>query len=240
MRVAIFLLTLVPLAACTPAHQTGINDPLEPMNRRVHAFNVGLDRNIIKPLAAPMKGGEGSGLGSAVVTVAGNAGSNLSLPGKTVNKLLQGRPIDALQNATRFVVNTTLGFGGLTDPAAGAFNLPEKDTDFGETLAVWGLGEGPYLELPVLGPSNLRDATGKVVDVVIDPLRHALPPAEWNATMIARVGGKAAQRARFGDTVESVLHGSADSYAQTRQIWLDHRRHELGQEADVIDPYAEN
>ena len=167
-------------------------------------------------------------------------GSNLSLPGKVVNSLLQGRPGPATRNFFRFAVNSTLGIGGMFDPAGSDFGLPEEDTDFGETLAVWGVPEGAYVELPVLGPSTQRDAVGKVVDLAIDPLWSILQTDRQRALAFGlRAGAKAGDRARFGDTVDSVLRDSADSYAQTRLIYLMHRRHDLGEESSDIDPYAD-
>lgn len=233
------------LAACgagTPPG--GVSDPLEPMNRKVHAFNRGLDAKVVKPLssgmsAGPSAGGEKSGLAGRAVQGIGNFGSNLAQPGKAVNHLLQGRVEPALQTTFRFFVNSTLGLAGFLDPATADFALPEQDTDFGQTLAVWGMPEGAYLELPLVGPSNARDATGRVVDLVIDPMHGVLNLDQWLIGLGARVVSKAGERARFGDSVDSVLHESADSYTQTRLIWLQHRRHELGEQGEEIDPYAE-
>lgn len=209
------------------------------MNRKVHAFNIGVDSHVVKPLSSGLKDDGAPGIGSHVIQGVGNFGSNLAQPGKAVNHLLQGRPEPAIKTTFRFLVNSTLGLAGFLDPATADFALPEQDTDFGQTLAVWGVGEGPYLELPLVGPSTLRDATGRVVDLVIDPTHAVLNRDEYLIALGARVVAKAAERARFGDSVDSILHGSADSYAQTRLIWLQHRRHELGQEGDEIDPYAE-
>lgn len=228
------------LAACSaPPDGDGTHDPLEPMNRRVHAFNVGLDSHVIKPLSGGMDDDGQPGIASHVVRVIGNFGDNLAEPGKAVNHLLQGRPEPAIKTGFRFAVNSTLGLAGFLDPATADFALPEQDTDFGQTLAVWGVGEGPYLELPLLGPSTLRDGFGKVVDLVADPMGAVLNRDQRIIGFGARLAGKAGERGEYGDTVDSILYDSADSYAQTRLIWLQHRRHELGQEGDEIDPYAE-
>ena len=132
-----------------------------------------------------------------------------------------------------------LQLGGLLDPAGQEFALPDVDTDFGETLHVWGVPEGAYLELPVLGPSTERDFAGRIVDWAIDPLGSWLNEDQRHGVTAIKVLSKAGDRAALGDTVDSVLHESADSYAQLRLIWLQNRRYELGQEADEIDPYAE-
>lgn len=234
--VAASLLVLLALAACARPGPDGIADPYEPLNRQVHAFNRGLDAAVLRPLSRPAQGEAGEDGPLAVIT---RVGDNLSLPGKVINNLLQGRPGDAVQNAGRFVVNTTLGLGGLHDPAEREFALTEVDTDFGETLHVWGVPEGAYLELPVLGPSTERDFAGRIVDWVIDPVGNWLNPDQRRGARVIRLLSKAGDRAALGETVDSVLHESADSYAQLRLIYLQNRRFELGEEAEVIDPYAE-
>lgn len=237
------LALILALAGCAsqPVMQDGIrvNDPYEAQNRRVHAFNKAVDRHVIGPVSTRLSGGDDTPSQGGAVNLVINAGSNLSLPGKVVNSLLQGRPEPAIRNFFRFAVNTTLGIGGLLDPAGTDFGLPEQDTDFGETLAVWGVPEGPYLELPVLGPATGRDAAGKVGDLLIDPLYHLLHPDGALAVFGLRVASKAGERARFGDTVDSVLQDSADSYAQLRLIYLMHRRHDLNEGGAEIDPYAD-
>ncbi|MBM3604783.1 MAG: VacJ family lipoprotein [Alphaproteobacteria bacterium] len=240
------------LAGCAshPVRQDGItiNDPYESHNRSVHAFNKSLDKRVIAPVANRLRGSGDEQAASAPVQpgqpigpmqMVINAGRNLSLPVKVVNGLLQGKPNDAGTNLARFAVNTTVGLGGLFDPAADSFGVTERDTDFGQTLAVWGVPEGAYLELPVLGPSTQRDAVGRVVDLLIDPLYHLLDGPEAGAVFALRVASKAGDRARFGDTVDGVLQGSADSYAQMRLIWLMNRRHELGEERADYDPYED-
>ena len=236
---------LLGCAAQNPADPQAVNDPLEPTNRRVHAFNKGLDAAVIRPLTSGLKGDDeaaGTDGQNGVLAVLGNVGGNLSLPGKVLNSLLQGRPEPAMRNTLRFVVNSTLGLGGIHDPAGAEFALTETDTDFGETLHVWGVPEGAYLELPVLGPSTTRDAAGRVVDFVIDPLDNWLNRDQARGATAIRLISKAGERARFGDTVDSVLHESADSYTQLRLLYLMHRRYELGQQgagddAAIIDPY---
>ena len=180
------------LAGCAAAPPGEIADPYEPMNRRVHAFNKSLDANLLRPVAnavprgdaarAPAEGGPPS-----PIEVLGNFGSNLSLPGKMVNSLLQGRPEAVVRNGFRFAVNSTVGIGGLLDPAGADFGLPEIDTDFGETLHVWGVPAGAYLELPLLGPSTERDLAGKIVDfALIDPLDNVLTDDQKLAGTAAR------------------------------------------------------
>lgn len=245
MRAAVFLISGFILAGCAGGAGHGTTDPadpLEPVNRQVHAFNTGLDARVIKPLSGAIRAGRGRDGAEGqpgAMTLLSNFGSNLSQPGKALNFVMQGRPEPAVKTTFRFLVNSTFGLLGMFDPASADFALPEQDTDFGETLHVWGVGEGPYLVLPVLGPSNLRDATGKVVDMAIDPLGQVLTPAERRLGFGARMLSKAGDRGRFGSTVDQVLHESADGYAQMRLIYRQHRRYELKQEEDAIDPYAD-
>lgn len=234
MRLLILSL-LAALAGCSTAPTGDAPDRWEGANRQVHAFNVGFDAQVVRPLTKPLKAASGDGQGP--LTLVTRIGDNLSLPGKVVNHLLQGRPGKAGQNTARFLVNTTLGLGGLLDPAGQDLGLPEIDTDFGETLHVWGVPEGAYLVLPILGPSTERDAVGKVVDLFLDPLDGVFNADQAAGARAIKLISKAGDRARFGDSVDGVLHDSADSYTQSRLIYLQHRRFELGQEAETIDPY---
>lgn len=238
-------LTLLPLlAACAAPAATGIHDPYESANRRVHAFNVGVDAQVSRLTGGgdtPAATGQVSPKDELLIA-ASNITSNLSLPGKVVNHLLQGRPDAAAKNALRFGINSTLGLGGIFDPAGMDFALPETDTDFGETLHVWGVGEGAFVMLPILGPTTERDLAGRVVDFAIDPVGNWIQePRDKNGLRALKVIAKVGERGRFAGTVNSILHQSADSYAQLRLIYLQKRRHDLGQtsEDDAYDPYAD-
>ncbi|MCB1366286.1 MAG: VacJ family lipoprotein [Rhodobacteraceae bacterium] len=233
------VLALVALvSACSNAPQMStINDPHEAMNRRTHDLNKSLDRNILKPLSS----GYGKVTAGPVSTGISNFASNLSLPGKVVNDLLQLDVADAFQNTARFVMNSTIGLAGLLDVAT-QNGLDEQYTDFGETLHVWGFHEGSYLELPVLGPSTERDAAGVIVDFVMDPLNFVVPSPERYWGTAAKLLNKVGDRGRYSDLVDSVLYDSEDSYAQSRLLYLQSRRHDLyGQlnDDDLEDPYAE-
>ena len=127
---------------------------------------------------------------------------------------------------------------GIFDPAS-AMGIYEDDTDFGETLHVWGAPEGAFLVVPLAGPTTERDLLGSVVDIVIDPVNTLISTPESYYATAAKVGGKIADRQRFGDTVDSILYESADSYAQMRLLYLQNRHFELGIEADVFDPYED-
>nr|WP_253799086.1 VacJ family lipoprotein [Rhodovulum sp. P5] len=232
------LFALVLLSACArPDAPAGINDPDEARNRIIHEDNVTLDRAVIRPVANAY----GTVVPGPVRTGIDNFASNLGLPSAILNSLLQFRPGDAVKNTGRFVVNSTVGIGGLFDPAS-AMGLTEAEADFGETLYVWGVPEGEYVEHPVLGPSTTRDSVGGLVDMVLDPLGFV------NAASVARNAKASAGvikvlnfRYESEGLIDSVLYDSADSYAQSRQIYLDNRRFELGQGRDptYFDPYED-
>ena len=232
------------LAACAGnPGPDGINDPHEATNRSVHAFNRGLDRALVGPAAK----GYGSVVPPPVQRVVGNVADTLDIPGDIANDLLQVNIADAAQNTLRLAVNLTMGVGGLFD-ASTAIGLPGKPTDFGETLHVWGVGEGVYVELPIVGPSTAWDAAGTVVDVVLNPVRLVLPNREATAATVLKLFSRLGDRDRYAETVESILYESADSYAQARLLYLQNRRFELGQtgeaagaagDDDFIDPYED-
>ena len=239
MSLAAALLGL--LAACGAAPRAdGINDPFEAANRKVHDFNRGLDRVLVGPASR----GYGGIVPEPAQRVVGNVANTLDLPGDILNNLLQLRLDRAATNTLRLATNLTMGLGGLFD-ASTALGLPEAPTDFGETLHVWGVGEGPYLELPFAGPSTVRDTAGTVVDLAINPVRLALPTREANAATALKLFSRLGDRNRFSETVESILYESADSYAQARLLYLQNRRFQLGQsgdanpEDDFIDPYED-
>ncbi|MBC7479508.1 MAG: VacJ family lipoprotein [Pseudorhodobacter sp.] len=237
MVLSLGLAALGGLSACGPAAPAqGINDPREAENRQFHKFNLAVDKNIIRPIA----NSTGKLVPPQVKQGVVNFADNLSVPGMVVNDLLQLRFGKAIENTTRFAINTTVGLGGVLDPATAA-GVEGAPTDFGETLYRWGVGEGYYFEVPLLGPSTDRDVLGKVVDYALDPMRMALPPKS-RISLLAELGSKLADRSRYSDTVDSVLYDSADSYAQARLLYLEHRRYNLGEtpaESSFEDPYAQ-
>lgn len=237
VRIAVVCL-IATLSACGASQDLdpsdGINDPFETQNRKVHAFNRDLDRALVRPAAK----GYTNILPDGVEDSIGNFAANLGEPADMTNSLLQGN-FRGLGNASlRFAINSTAGVFGLFDVATAA-GIPEHDTNFGETLHVWGSGEGSYLELPVLGPSTQRDTVGKFVDLFTNPLSYMIDdPASYippTASAAARLG----DRGRFADTVDSILYDSADSYSQARLIYLQNRRFALGQDDPTaeIDPF---
>jgi len=242
LRAALAVGALAFLAACSnPPTPNAILDPHEERNRRVHAANIALDRT----LTAPAANVYGNGIPRPVRRGVANFASNLSLPGKIVNNLLQLRIERALTNTVRLSLNTTIGLGGIFDPAS-AVGIEERDTDFGETLYVWGVPEGNFIELPLLGPSTERHLIGRAVDLFTNPLSHAVEGsgAVW-ATGSVKVLSGIDKRYEYSPAIEAILYESEDSYAQSRRIYLDNRRFRLGvgvsqEEADEIDELFED
>ncbi|MCA8867086.1 MAG: VacJ family lipoprotein [Rhodobacteraceae bacterium] len=234
--VAILALVLV-LDACSPAPPaTGINDPFEANNRRVHNVNKAIDQNLLKPIS----GAYGSVADGPIINGIGNFTSNLSLPGIVLNDLLQGNLRDAFSNTARFTLNSTFGLAGILDVAT-QNGLGERPSDFGETLHVWGAGEGVYVELPLIGASTERDTAGMVVDFFINPVNAFIPAPDRYYLLVAKALNKVGSRARYADLVDQVLYQSADSYAQNRLVYLQSRRRDLEGQfnlEDLEDPYA--
>lgn len=223
-QLAFIFATALTLSACashTPS--AGINDPNEAQNRATYDSNIQLDRGVIKPVAVAY----GTVVPDPVRKGLSNVSDTLSLPGTVVNNLLQFKLGDALHNTARFALNATLGVAGLLDPASEA-GLEKRDSGFGETLHVWGFGEGEYIVLPVYGPSTNRDMVGLIVDIALDPLGSVLNPAASNAATGLKVADIVDTRYRYSDLYESVIYDSADGYAQLRLSYLDRRRFELG------------
>ena len=215
-------------------------DPFEASNRQVHEFNRSLDGLAIRPAGLSTSALEPGSFDWVV-----NFSDNASLPGIILNNMLQLDGEAAATNTMRFVINTTMGLGGIVDWASD-FGLYEQDSDFGATLAHYGVNEGAYLELPLIGPSTQRDAVGEVVDLLLDPLDEVGTLTQRRYSLPAKAGEIVVERGAYGDTIDSVLVDSADSYAQTRLIYLQNRRFELGQAAgaggsagaSAVDPYA--
>lgn len=203
---------VVVLAGTYPlSAQPSAGDPLESFNRGSFEFNLFLDRLLLKPIAK----GYRAVTPGLVRTGVSNFVFNLKTPVTVANDLLQGEPRRATESVGRFMFNTILGFGGLVD-VGGMLGMPERHLeDFGQTLAVYGVDSGPYIMLPLLGPSNPRDLTGMVVDFVFDPLTFVGP----SEISLARSGADIVSlREANIETVDELERTSIDFYAATRTL----------------------
>ena len=189
--------------------QGAIADPYEVQNRKIFAANQKLKGPRTRRDKAP----------GPLQTVLHNVSTNLSMPQVAVNSLLQGDLRGTGLALHRFSVNSVLGMGGMVD-AASEFGVPTHDTDFGETLHVWGVGEGAYLVLPIVGSTTQRDLAGRVVDVFTDPLSYRLPEKE--RTVITGIGlaDQVVNRSSQPDTYEA----ARDAHVQRRRAEVSSRR----------------
>lgn len=225
------VLALFPLALAGPATSSladepealavfeEASDPIENVNRGTFEFNRGLDSALLKPVAEGYR---------AVVPEFGrqrvrNVLDNLKSPVVFVNDVLQAKPDRAAVTLGRFIVNSSVGLAGIFDVAAGA-GYEGHDEDFGQTLAVWGVEEGPYLMIPMLGPSSARDGIGMLVDALLDPFNYIFPVAgSVTRAGVAGVG----RREEVLDSLDDVERTSIDFYAAIRSLYRQQRADEI-------------
>jgi len=201
-----------------PAEMPKSFDPWERYNRRMHRFNVVVDRRVAKPLARAYV----RVVPRPVRLGVSNFFNNLGQPVSALNALLQGKPKQAGQSVGRFLLNTTLGIGGLFDPATSA-NLPNRSEDFGQTLGVWGWKKSRYVELPLFGPRTVRDVFGMAGDAPLSPTRQI----EEDKVRIFLQGLQLVDvRAQLLST-DSLREGAADDYALVRDAWLQRRNYQI-------------
>lgn len=236
LGVALCIASAAPASAQSEARPTDAPyyDPLEPLNRGIFAFNQAVDEMVLKPVARVYIKTVPEG-GRVAVT---NVINNLKTPVTLANDLLQGDLERAQTTIARFMVNTILGFGGIADVAKD-LGAPGHSEDFGQTAATYGVGGGPYLMLPLLGPSNVRDALGRVVDSFFDPLDYALD----TDGSLARAGAEGIdQRARFLEVSEAMEKTSIDYYASIRSVFSQNRAFEIrnGAPEPIVDIYGES
>ena len=213
----IFLLLVLTMTGCA---STGSNpsDPWEGWNRKVYSFNKALDSAVAKPVTLGYK----AVTPDVVETGVSNLFSNLGDVPNFLNNLLQGKPTDSMSDLARFIINSTIGVVGLWDPAS-SMGLQKHDEDFGQTLATWGVGDGPYVMLPLIGPSTLRDTAAFPIDSETDlvnqidhiPTRNQVKILELLDTRSALI------------PLEEQLESATDEYAFVRDVWLQNRKYKI-------------
>lgn len=220
-----FLCALVALAALVGCATTGAatakdpQDPFESTNRAIYKFNDVVDRATLKPIARGYKKITPEWFRRGV----GNFFSNLHYPVTVVNQLLQGKPGTAARDTGRLLTNTVLGLGGLFDVGT-RWGLEKNEEDFGQTLGVWGIRSGPFLVLPFLGPSSVRDAPSAGADYFLDPLTYA--DVKWEVEWGLRAVNIVDSRAQLL-TLEPVLERAFDRYAFIRNAWVQRREYQV-------------
>lgn len=220
MHKAVFFCLLLALAGCAsvPSGKPDPRDPWERFNRSVFKFNDVLDRAIAKPVAK----GYVKVVPRLVRTGVSNAFSNLDTVPTIINDALQGKFRQAGSDSARFLMNSTLGLGGLFDPASAA-GFDSNDEDLGQTLGKWGVKAGPFLMLPVLGPSSARDAFSRAADTYLEPVWYL----EDDSTRYwIRLGDLLDQRASLLE-LDAQLERSYDRYAFIRNAWIQRREYQV-------------
>ena len=205
-----------------------INDPYENLNRKTYEFNENLDEKIAKPIAElyskfppPIKNG---------VT---NFFNNLEEVDTFINQLLQGKPKESLNDLTRFIINSTIGLAGFIDVAS-KIGLERHEEDFGQTLGVWGVGQGPYIMLPVLGPSTLRDTFSRPVSSFLSVTFHM---TETDVNIVLKSIDAIETRERLLE-VESLLSG--DKYSFVKDAYIQSINYEVKDGIDVVDEFIDD
>ena len=229
--------TLLAAAGCATTTEepsaTAVYDPLEGWNRGVYAFNEEVDKAVLEPVARGYRAVTNEPVRAGV----SNFLSNLNQPVVFANTLLQGKPLASFDTATRFVVNTTIGIGGIFDPAS-ALNVPRHREDFGQTLGVWGVPNGPYIMLPVMGPTNLRDLTGRGVDAAFDPLNYAEFEGDTEFRVTTAVVGAISTRERLIEQIET-LREQPEPYIALRRNYTQQRAAAIRDGREQEDPFKD-
>ncbi|MCO5100786.1 MAG: VacJ family lipoprotein [Burkholderiaceae bacterium] len=206
-------------STAAPGSAAAARDPFEPVNRAVYEFNDVFDRAIAKPTAQAYE----KLVPGFLRDMVGNAVGNARDAWTAVNQLLQGKPGHAASDAWRVAINTSFGLGGLLDVASEA-GIEKHSEDFGQTLGRWGVPAGPYIVLPFLGPSSLRDAPARGVDLWADPLRTIDSTGRRNNAVLLRAID---DRQRLLDAERVVNEAALDRYSFIRDSWLQLRRNQV-------------
>jgi phospholipid-binding lipoprotein MlaA len=222
LRAGLLVLCVAVVAGCAIA-KPRTDDPWEGFNRKVYAFNNAADKAVIRPVAV----GYRKITSANVRRLVSNFFANIKLPITVANDILQADPRSAARNTGRFAINTTIGFAGFFDPAS-ELKLPPDETDFGVTLAKWGLPEGPYIVLPLIGPTTGRDFWRLPVDTYFDPLSwysdsHSF---RWHAEYFPSALYLITLRAR-GVEAESLMKGIYDPYVFYRDAYRQRRLYDI-------------
>ena len=221
-KMALMITACAVLAACstTPQGEGEVYDPLEEVNRTTLKINEAVDKVVLEPVAR----GYRAATPTAFRLALRNFLRNLKSPVIIGNQILQGDLEGTANSTLRMIVNTLAGFGGILDLASDG-GVPYEPEDFGQTLAVWGVGDGPYLVLPVFGPSTLRDTGGMLVDAYADPIRLYLFNTDQEEWHYARIAASVVdQREELLDVIDDLRRNSFDYYAALRSTYIQRRQ----------------
>jgi len=224
------VLILFSLAGCSYQNELVYDslDPFESANRSMYEFNENLDKAILEPAADTYDYVTPKPFRKLVNNVFNNA----KYPITIANDLLQGKGKEFIQDTSRFVINTTIGLAGIFDPAA-SMGFQYRDEDFGQTLATWGLPQGPYMMVPFLGPYTLRELIGDVVDGSFSPLLNL---DNSNSKIALNIADQIQKRSSLS-ALEEELYSSFDPYLYIRDSYFQNRKYKIsdGEETDLIE-----
>jgi phospholipid-binding lipoprotein MlaA len=218
----------------TAAYEEDFNDPFEDTNRKIFEFNQTVDRNVLVPAAKAYR----TALPDPVRDSVRDFLNNLREPLVFVNDTLQGQFGRAGTTVGRFVINSTIGIGGLVD-VAGRWGIPYHEEDLGLTLGTWGIPEGPYIVVPILGPSTPRDLGGQVAEGFGDPWNNLVTGSPWTLYWIPFVRGGVSgidQRSRYIETLTDIERTSLDYYATIRSLYRQRRAALIRNEQENLPP----
>ena len=212
----LFVLALAAAGGCATTGESDPRDPLEPLNRAVYSFNDGVDRAIARPVATVYRDVVPEPLRNYVRNFFSNIGDLFI----GLNNMLQGKPDEGFQDWARFAFNSVLGIFGINDVASD-MGFEKHNEDFGQTLGRWGFSEGPYLVLPLLGSSDVRDGVGTALDLYYDPVTDFRPIRVRNSAVVLRF---VSLRADLLDASRLLEEAALDKYVFQRDAYLQRRR----------------
>lgn len=216
---------LVVIQGCATGPNANPADPMEPLNRAIFGFNDSLDRALIRPVAVVYD----QAVPELVQKGIGNFFGNISDVWSVANNVLQFKPKEAAEMFLRVGFNTLFGFAGVVDIAT-ELRLLKNRQDFGQTLGVWGVNPGPYVVLPILGPSSVRDTVGSVVDLQVDLVGNLRDVPLRNSLQTVRAVDK---RAELLDTTNALDQAALDRYTFARDVYLKRRASSGGNQIEV-------
>ena len=225
LGVLVFGFAVMVMQGCATGPNANPADPMEPLNRAVFNFNDGVDRAILQPVATAYD----QAIPSPVKTGVRNFFGNIADVWSVANNLLQFKLKESLETFMRVSVNSTFGFGGVLDIGT-EMGLPKNRQDFGQTLGVWGFDAGPYVVLPLLGPSSVRDTVGTVVDGSAD-LVNNLPNVPTRNSLTALRGVD--RRASLLGATNILDQAALDKYSFTRDLYLQRRANAIGKDSAI-------
>lgn len=253
VRIAgVAIIALAALAGCaTPppaddkeamAAYKEANDPIEPLNRYFFEVNRGIDHLLLRPVAEIYRGVLPEGARNSIRSIV----NNMETPGIFVHDVLQGEIERASDSFGRFTTNSFFGVGGLNDVAAGddpkhpEAGIPFHNEDLGQTMAVWGAEPGPYLMLPLLGPSNVRDTVGLALNFYINPINYVVANEKRTGFALARTVVRGIDtRSRNIETFDEIERGAIDFYATVRSLYRQYRASEIANGRGPENPLPE-